>query len=120
MLVFKSQAQVAKLAKRVLQPLSLQTCLRFNLLKQVAGQGVTIVGVSQLPVAKAGDGARLYRVTLAAKSSGQTVSVFNDFLFVSKGRSQFFVSIVAPSSEKGQLPSLENHIAKTLAARAKA
>jgi len=119
-LVFKSPAQVTKLAKRVLQPVSLQTCLRFNLLKQVAGQGVTIVGVSQLPLARASGSARLYRVTLEAKSNGQTVSVFNDFLFVSKGRSQFFVSVVAPSSEKGQLPSLENNIAKTLAARAKA
>jgi len=119
-LVFKSPARMAKLAKRVLQPVSLLTCLRFDLLKQVAGQGVTIVGISQLPVAKAGDGAKLYRVTLAVKSNGQTVSVFNDFLFVSKGRSQFFISVVALSTEKGQLPSLENHVAMTLAARANA
>jgi hypothetical protein len=107
-LVFASPAQVAKLAKRVLRPVSLLTCLRFNLLKQVAGQGVTIVGVSQLR-GQAGDGAQLYRVTLVVKSNGQTLSVFNDFLFVSKGRSQFFVSVVAPSSEKGRCPSGEPH-----------
>ena len=116
--IFKSPQQVAKLVKRVLQPLALDSCLRYDLLKTVGGQGVTIVGVSQLPVAKAGDDASLNRVTLSVKSNGKTVGVFSDFLYVSKGRTQFFVNIVSPGSLKSQLPSLENGIAKVLAGRA--
>ena len=94
-------------------------CLRYDLLKSVGGQGVTIVGVSQLPLRKAGDHSALFRVTLDVKSSGKIVPVYSDFLYVSKGRIHYSVNVVAPGAAKTQLPSLENGIAKLLAARAK-
>ena len=119
-LIFKSAKQVAKLVGRVIESPSISDCLRYDLIKSVGGQGVTIVGVSQVPVAKAGDHSALYRVTLSVKSGSKTVPVFSDFLYVSQGRAQYFVNIVAPGAIKSELPSLENRIAKGLAAKAKA
>ena len=119
-LIFKSAKQVAKLVSRVIESPSISDCLRYDLIKSVGGQGVTIVGVSQVPVAKAGDHSALYRVTLSVKSGSKTVPVYSDFLYVSQGRAQYFVNIVAPGAIKSELPSLENRIAKGLAAKAKA
>jgi hypothetical protein len=45
--------------------------------------------------------------------------VFSDFMFVSKGRTQFFVNVIAPSNLGAQLLALESRIAKILAARAR-
>jgi hypothetical protein len=119
-LIFKSAKQVAKLVSRVIDSPSVSDCLRYDLIKSVGGQGVTIVGVSRVPVAKAGDHSVLYRVTLSVKSGSKTVPVFSDFLYLSEGRAQYFVNIVAPGAIKSELPSLENRIAKRLAAKAKA
>jgi hypothetical protein len=119
-LILKNAKQVAKLVGRVIESPSISDCLRYDLIKSVGGQGVTIVGVSQVPVAKAGDHSALYRVTLSVKSGSKTVPVFSDFLYVSQGRAQYFVNIVAPGAIKSELPSLENRIAKRLAAKAKA
>ena len=118
-LIFKTRGQVGTLVKRILLSPSLADCLRYDLIKSVGGQGVTIVGVSQIPVAKAGDHSALFRVTLSVKSGSKTVPVYSDFLYVSQGRAQYFVNIVAPSAIRAELPSLENGIAKRLAARAK-
>jgi hypothetical protein len=117
-LIFKSAKQVGKLVSRVIESPSLGDCLRYDLIKSVGAQGVTIVGVSQVPVAKAGDHSALFRVTLSVKSGSKTVPVYSDFLYVSKGRAQYFVNIVAPASIKTELPSLENGIAEKLAAKA--
>jgi hypothetical protein len=118
-LIFKRTNQVAKLVSRVFQSPALGDCLRYDLIKSIGGQGVTIVGVSQVPVAKAGDHSALYRVTLSVKSGSKTVPVFSDFLYVSQGRAQYFVNIVAPGAIKSELTSLENGIAKRLASKAK-
>ena len=118
-LIFKRANQVAKLVSRVIQSPSIGDCLRYDLIKSIGGQGVTIVGVSQVPVAKAGDHAALFRVTLSVKSGSKTVPVFSDFLYVSQGRAQYFVNIVAPGAIKSELAGLENGIAKRLAAKAK-
>jgi hypothetical protein len=119
-LIFKNAKQVAKLVSRVIESPSLSDCLRYDLIKSVGGQGVTIVGVSQVPVAKAGEHSALYRVTLSVKSGSKTVPVYSDFLYVSQGRAQYFVNIVAPGAIKSELPALENRIAKRLASKAKA
>jgi hypothetical protein len=118
-LLFKSARQVAKLVQRIIKAPTLSDCLRYDLIKSVGGQGVTIVGVSRVPVAKAGDHSALFRVTLAVKSGSKTVPVYSDFLYVSQGRAQYFVNIVAPGAIHSELPSLENGIAKRLAAKAK-
>jgi len=118
-LIFKRANQVAKLVSRVIQSPSLGDCLRYDLIKSIAGQGVTIVGVSQVPVAKAGDHSALFRLTLSVKSGSKVVPVFSDFLYVSQGRAQYFVNVVAPGAIKSELAGLENGIAKRLAAKAK-
>ena len=46
--------------------------------------------------------------------------VYSDFLYVSQGRAQYFVNIVAPGAIRSELPALENRIAKRLASKAKA
>jgi hypothetical protein len=119
-LIFEHASQVAKLVSRVIQSPSLGDCLRYDLIKSVGGQGVTIVGVSQVPLSKAGDHSALFRVTLSVKSGSKAVPVFSDFLYVSQGRAQYFVNIVVPGAISSELPSLENRIAKRLAARAEA
>jgi len=118
-LLFKSAHQVATLVKRIIAAPALSDCLRFDLVKSVGGQGVTIVGVSRMAVPKAGDHSALYRVTLAVKSGARTVPVYSDFLYVSQGRAQYFVNVVAPGAIRSALPSLESGIAKRLAAKAK-
>jgi hypothetical protein len=118
-LVFQTKSQVAKLVKRIFLAPALGDCLRYDLIKSVGGQGVTVVGVSQLPVKKAGDHSQLFRVTLSVASNGKKVPVYSDFLYVSQGRAQYFVNIVSPGAMKTELPSLENGIAKRLAAKAK-
>jgi hypothetical protein len=116
---FRSSRQVTALVKRILLSPSLPDCLRYDLIKSVGGQGVTIVGVSQVPVAKVGDHSALFRVTLSVKSGSKNVPVYSDFLYVSQGRAQYFVNLVAPGAIRSELPSLENGIAKRLAAKAK-
>jgi len=118
--IFETQKEVGKLVKRIFLAPTIGDCLRYDLIKSVGGQGVTIVGVSQLPVTKAGDHASLFRVTLSVASNGKKVPVYSDFLYVSQGRAQYFVNIVSPGAMKTALPSLENGIAKRLAAKAKA
>jgi hypothetical protein len=117
-LVFKTPAQVTKLVARTMGK-ALMGCLEYNLVKSL-GTSADVQKATQLRVAKAGDHVLLYRVPLKVKSGTQTVRVYNDFLFLSKGRTQLFVSLVAPSSLDDQLPALENRIAKTLAAHARA
>ncbi len=116
--IFETPGQVAKLVQRTMGT-AVTGCLKYNLLKSV-GTGATVGGTRALTVAKAGDRAMLYRVEVAVKPQGgkQSVKVFSDYLFVSAGRTQFFVNLVAPSSAGGELPALENRIAKLLASRA--
>ncbi len=118
-LVLRNAGQVAKLVRRIILDPSIGDCLRYDLIKSVGGKGVTIVGVSPVPVAKAGDHSALFRVTLSVKSGATAVPVYSDFLYVSQGRAQYFVNVVAPGAVKSELASLENGIAKKLAARAK-
>jgi hypothetical protein len=116
--IFKTRAQVAKLVHRTMGGAVLG-CLKYNLLKSI-GNGGTVGATRARTVAKAGDRSVLYRVEVAVKAPGskQAVKVFSDYLFVSAGRTQFFVNLVAPSSAGGELPALESRIAKLLASRA--
>jgi hypothetical protein len=116
--IFKTPAQVAKLVRRTMGS-AVTGCLKYNLLKSI-GTGGTVGATRALTVPKAGDRAALYRVEVSVKAPGsmQKVSVFSDYLFVSAGRTQFFVNLVAPSSAEDALPALENRIAKLLASRA--
>ena len=94
----------------MLQP-TLAACLRYDLLKSVAGTTVTVGGVKRLSLAKVGTHAALYRVALADKTGGKEVPVDNDFLFVAKSRTVFFTSVVAPAALESQLGAFEKRIA---------
>jgi hypothetical protein len=116
--IFKTPAQVAKLVQRTMGA-AVTGCLKYNLLKSI-GSGGQVGATRALTVAKVGDRSALYRVEVAVKAPGskQPVKVFSDYLFVSAGRTQYFVNLVAPSSAGDELPALENRIAKLLASRA--
>ncbi len=113
--VFKSKAQVSKLFSRVVTP-ALGGCLRYDLVNSI-GRTATVGLMTKEPVPAVGDHVGLFRLDLTLKSGGKTVHVLSDYLFLSSGRTQFFVNIVAPANVASELPALESHIAKMLALR---
>jgi hypothetical protein len=113
--VFKSKAQVSKLISRVITP-ALGGCLRYDLVNSI-GRSATVGLMTKQPVPAVGDRVGLFRLSLSLKSGGKTVKVLSDYLFLSNGRIQFFVNIVAPANVEDELPALESRIAKTLALR---
>jgi len=119
--VFKTPRMVAKLYTRMVRP-TIGECLKYDLAKSLGGgAGLTIGAVSQPELAPVGSHSTLYRVLITVKSAGAAkVTVFSDFMFLSQGRTQFFVNVIAPSNLGAQLLALENRVAKILAARARA
>ena len=111
--VFKSAGEVNTLVKRMVNPL-LSACLKYDLLKSLGSAGATVGNVTLLKLQKAGSHSSDYRVSL--KYSGHPV--VSDYIFVSQGRTQFFVNVVAPGPLTSQLLALEDRIATTLAGRA--
>ena len=96
-------------------------CLQYNLLKSI-GTGATVGATRALTVAKAGDrvdARTASRSPSSRRAASSRSTSFSDYLFVSAGRTQFFVNLVAPSSAGSELPALENRIAKLLASRAR-
>ncbi|MEI8105077.1 MAG: hypothetical protein WCH31_04440 [Actinomycetes bacterium] len=117
--VLKSAKQVDSQFARILQP-KLPTCLKYDLLKSIGGSGSTFTLVKRLPVPALGTHAAIFRVVIAVKSGSTTVSVFADFGFFAKGRTEFFMNVVAPSTDESQLLPLETRLARTMIGRAKA
>jgi hypothetical protein len=113
--IFKSKAQVSKLVSRVITP-ALGGCLRYDLVNSI-GRAATIGLMTKEHAPAVGDHIGLFRLDLALKSGGKTVHVLSDYLFLSSGRTQFFVNIVAPENVANELPALERRIANTLALR---
>jgi hypothetical protein len=113
--VFESKAQVSKLVSRVITP-ALGGCLRYDLVNSI-GRTATVGLMTKEKVPAVGDHVGLFRLALSLESGGKTVHVLSDYLFLSSGRTQFFVNIVAPANVASELPALESHIAKTLALR---
>ncbi len=83
----------------------------------MAGTSARLGLAQKLPVAAVGDHVALYRIGVAVKSGSRVVEVNSDYLFLTKGRTQFFVNLISPSNVEGELKGFENRIAKTLAAR---
>ena len=111
--IFKSAAEVETLFKRMVTPL-LSACLKYDLLKSLGSAGVSIGNVALLKLTPAGAHSSDYRVALKYKGN----PVVSDYIFVSQGRTQFFVNVVAPEPLSSQLLPLEDRIAATLAVRA--
>ncbi len=113
--LFESKAQVSKLVSRIVTP-ALGGCLRYDLVNSI-GRAATVGLMTKEHVPAVGDHVGLFRLALSLKSGGKTVHVLSDYLFLSSGRTQFFVNIVAPVNVASELPGLESRIAKTLALR---
>ena len=116
-LVFKNAGQVSKLVKRTSSTRPSSDCLRYDLIKSVGGQGVTVVGVSQLPVAKAGDHSALYRVTLAVKVGVEVRAGLQRLPLRVAGARAVLREHRRPGLAQARAAGLENGIAKKLAAR---
>jgi hypothetical protein len=116
-LVLKSAAQAKKLLGRMMKP-TLGQCLAYDLQKSgVLGTSYTLGVIKQLPAPKVGDNATIVRIPVTVKSGGHKVAVFADYIFVTRGRTQFFVNLITPSNLGSALTNLESHIARTLASR---
>jgi hypothetical protein len=115
--ILQTARQAEMLASRILRP-SLPGCLTYDLLRSgLAGAQARIDHVTRLPVVAAGNRIALYRVGLSVATGGRQVGVDSDYLFLTKGRTAFFVNVISPADLASQLSSFENHIATTLAAR---
>jgi hypothetical protein len=115
--VLQTARQAGLLAARILRP-GLGGCLAYDLLRSGLAGGSTTVGrVTRLPVAAVAGRVALYRVVLTVLTHGQRVEVFSDYLFLTRGRTQFFVNVISPGNLAGELKSFENAMAKTLARR---
>jgi hypothetical protein len=111
--IFETAGQVGTLVKRMVTPL-LSGCLRYDLLKSLGSSAATVGNVTLVKLRDAGTHSSDYRVSLTYGGH----PVVSDYLFVSQGRTQFFVNVVAPGPLTGQLLGLEDRIAATLAGRA--
>jgi hypothetical protein len=115
--ILKTAKQAALLAARILRP-SLPGCLTYDLLRSgLASSRTSIRSVRKVPIAKAGTRVALYRVALSVPVGGRKLGVDSDYLFLTKGRTQFFVNLIAPANAQSELTGFENDIAKTLAER---
>ena len=114
--LFKSKAQVSKLVSRVDHPGARRLpALRPRELDRQGRDGRADDEGARRPLSAIMSGSSGSHLTL--KSGGKTVHVLSDYLFLSSGRTQFFVNIVAPVNVANELPALESRIAKTLALR---
>jgi hypothetical protein len=114
--VFPTEKQAQARFTRFLQP-KLFNCLRYDLAKSVGGTGMTFLKTSRLEFAKVADRTAAFRVPVAVKVSGKTVTVDSDYLFLGVGRSQVYVNVIAPSVQEAQLPQFELRLAKLLVKR---
>ena len=117
--VFPSEKQAKARFTRFLQP-KLFTCLEYDLAKSVGGTGVTFLKPSRLAFAEVADRTAAFRVPLAVKAGGRTVTVDSDYLFLGVGRSQIYVNVIAPSVQEPQLAAFELRLAKLLVKRVRA
>ncbi len=107
--VLQSPAVVASTFTRMLGP-KLSTCLRYNLVK--TGVPASAVGaVTKLALPVVGEHSAAYRVTV---NEG---SILADFIFLGSGRTQMFLNIVAPVSQKAKITALERRLTQLLVTR---
>jgi hypothetical protein len=111
--IFKSARQVDTLVARMVTPL-LSACLKYDLLKSLGASGASVGSVTLVKLEQVGAHRSDYRVSV--RYGGHPI--VSDYLFISQGRTQFFVNVVAPGPLTSQLLALEDRIAATLAGRA--
>src|SRR5579862_1932502 len=112
--ILKTAKQVATEYKRLFQP-GLTTCIKYDVLKSTGSDPNIKLGFTKrVAFPKLGTVAALYRTTIFDKVGKQTVAVLDDTIFLSKGRTQFWLNFVAPSTDQTALQLREQEIAKTL------
>lgn len=115
--VLKTPQQVASQYKRLFVP-KLATCIKYDVLKSTGADPSVHLGTTKrLDFPKVAAVAALYRTAILYSVGKKVVTVFDDTLMLSKNRTQFWVNIVAPSSDVGPLELREQEIAKTLLKR---
>jgi hypothetical protein len=107
--VLQSRAVVTSTFARMLGP-KVGTCLAYNLVKQ--GVQESAVGtVSKLGLPAVGERSAAYRVVL------NRGSLLADFIFLGSGRTQMFLTVIAPITQKAKVATLERRLTQLLATR---
>ena len=115
--VLKSATQVAAQYKRLFQP-KLTTCIKYDVLKSTGADPNVHLGITKrLDFPKVAPIVAFYRTSILYQVGKRTVEVYDDTLMLSKNRTQFWINIVAPSSDRGPLELREQEIARTLVKR---
>ena len=114
--VWKTVKQAEQHLDALLKP-KLPTCIKYSLLKSVAGTKVILFPVKVRNLGKFADVSVSYRAPIGYKIGGKTVPVTSDFVFVRKGRTEIYINVTAPSSAEDQLTAFETRLARTLAGR---
>jgi hypothetical protein len=114
--VWRTPKQMSAHYKRMLRP-KINACLRYALLKDVGGTNVTILPVKRTSFPKLAPVTRHYRAPLWVKSGNQRFTVYSDFIYLGKGRTQVYLNVVAPASAERQLKAFETRIARAVLAR---
>jgi len=117
--ILKTAQQVATQYKRLLQP-SLGTCIRYDIEKSTGATSSIHLGSTRrlkFPKFAGATVSALYRVPITVGSGKGASVVYDDTMFLSKSRTQFWLNFVAPSSDEVTLELREQEIAKTLLKR---
>jgi hypothetical protein len=111
--VWKTKAQMRTHFARLLKP-KVTECLRYNLRKSGLDAS-TIRTVTETPFPKLAPITAHFRVTVKVPQG----TIFIDYLYLGKGRTQVYLNFVAPSIVRG-LTALEQRIARAVLKRVRA
>jgi hypothetical protein len=116
--VLKTAKQVATQYKRLFKP-GLVTCIRYDVLKSTGSDPNAHLGSAvRLTFPRVGDTTAAFRTSIFYKVGKQTVLIYDDTIFLAKNRTQFWLNLVAPSTDSATLSLRERQIARTLVSRA--
>ena len=112
--ILKTKKQVAAQYQRLMKP-ALAGCVRYDLLKTTgADPNATLGPGEKVNFPKLATVALMFRVPIGYKVGKQTINFVDDTIFLSKGRTQFWLNFLAPASDSATLELREQEIAKTL------
>ena len=110
--IMKTAAQVTTQYARIFQT-GVIPCLKYDVLKSV-GTSAKIQDATELSVASAVP-MHAFRVSVTVGSG--TAPIYLDFLYFAKGRTEYSVNVVAPSTQAAQLKNFEANVVARLLAR---
>ncbi|MSY59946.1 MAG: hypothetical protein F2663_05835 [Actinobacteria bacterium] len=110
--IMKTAAQVTTQYARIFRT-GVLPCLQYDVLKSV-GTSAKIKGATELDIT-GGVPVHAFRVSVTVGKTTQPI--YLDFLYFAKGRTEYSVNVVAPSTQAAQLKSFEESIVTRLLAR---